>query len=308
MLPEPALQLAENQLGVIARYQLLQHMDRHRAQHLCRCGYLHPIQRGVYRVRGGAALPDQAPIAAALRARNGQVTGPFVLSRLRVDGFEPDAPFEVLKRPARRLRHVDFAWRGSADYDRPGSHLGDVRLASPVDALVDSGRHRELLGDRKLRLAYDQLRWRKLINADRFADHLDALPADDPGVVGLQQALGLADLRSEAEGERRMGEIMQAFRPAPEAQVWVLAGRRVDWYFRDLKLALEYHGSVDHGWRDRQRADAQREGELAGAGIRVEAFTYADLTPVDDLLARLAGLLTLRARELGTTAPVYMAS
>lgn len=92
----------------------------------------------------------------------------------------------------------------------------------------------------------------------------------------------------------------------PEPQVWVTPTRRVDGYFRALKLAFEYQGSVDHGTRRSRRADAGRARELARAGIRVESLSAADLVDEDALTARVAALLTLRAKELGLPAPVFV--
>ncbi|MBS3940576.1 MAG: hypothetical protein KG028_06410 [Actinobacteria bacterium] len=308
MLPSAAAELAEAQLGVIARWQLLQHASRGTLDQVVRAGWLAPIERGVLRVVGGAPLPDQVPIAAALRCRPlATVTGPYVLSRARIDGFDADAPFEILLAPGRRIAaDLGFPYRTDPHPARAVQLLGQVRLAVLVDALIDAGRFVDEVGERNLRLAYDSLRWRGELTAEQFEAALADRPADDPGAAALREVFGVADLRSESEGERRIGGAACRFSPAPEPQVWVTRTRRVDWYFRVLKLALEYLGSVDHSTLRSRRADAARNRELAEAGIRVETLRAADVADEDALIARIAALLALRAKELGVPAPVFV--
>lgn len=308
MLPSVAAELAESQLGVVARWQLLRHMTRGAVDQLVRRGWLTPVERGVLRLTGSPRLPDQRPIAAALRCRpNATITGPYVLSRHRIDGFGPDAPFEILTMPERAITvELSFAHREDPKPDRLVEYLGAVRLATALDALIDSGRFIEQLGERALRLAYDTLRWRGLMTPDDMETELDSRGDADPGAAALRDAFGADDLRSESEGERRLGRVLTKFLPAAEPQVWVTQSRRVDWYFRALRLALEYNGSVDHRGRKARLADARREREVAAAGIRVESFTAADVADETALTARVAALLTLRARELGVPAPIFV--
>lgn len=131
MLPSAAAELADSQLGIIARWQLLRHTTRGAVDQLVRSGWLTPVQRGVLRVSGCPSLPDQVPIAAALRCRpRATITGPYVLSRSRVDGFGPDAPFEILTVPERLITvELDFAHRRDSNPDRQVQYLG--RFVSP---------------------------------------------------------------------------------------------------------------------------------------------------------------------------------
>ncbi|MFA9432617.1 hypothetical protein [Egicoccus sp. AB-alg2] len=83
-----AYDLAEQQHGVIGRFQLVDILGAGRADHLLRIGRLEPVVRGIWRVRGGAVLPEQPAFAAALRARpQGCVTGPVALGLYAVPGF-----------------------------------------------------------------------------------------------------------------------------------------------------------------------------------------------------------------------------
>lgn len=67
--------------------------------------------------------------------------------------------------------------------------------------------------------------------------------------------------RADTDGERVLGRLLQHFEPPPEPQVWVTPGRRTDWCFRMLRLAVEYLGSVDHGFAARRAADLVRDDE-----------------------------------------------
>lgn len=134
---------AEQQRGVIARYQLVALADeQYLADNFLRTCAFDCLERGVYRIVGGATLPIQPAIAAVLRARPGAtLTGPVVLGHLNVDGFTDSEHFEVLLAPGRRLRGVSFTHRVDPDPHRSVARLGDARLANPVDALI---RHRRL--------------------------------------------------------------------------------------------------------------------------------------------------------------------
>ena len=79
--------------------------------------------------------------------------------------------------------------------------------------------------------------------------------------------------------------------------------RRVDWWFRSVRVAVEYQGRVDHDGAAGREADRVRDDELATAGIRLLYVTAGDLHDERVLLATVAGALAARAHELGVTAP-----
>lgn len=306
LLPPAAVALAERQRGVIARFQLARWLGPAQIDGLVRRGFLLAIERGVYRVAGGARLAEQAPFAAALRSRpDAVVTGPFVLGHLRVDGYRPEDPFEILLAPGRRPpRNVTFPTRPDPIPQRPVGRDGEVRLAGPLDALIDAARFREVVGDRRLRLAYDWLRWRGLIDRDRVGRRLEELADVDVGARQLLEVLdGPGGLDSESDGERKLGRLAMRFDPPPEPQVYVTPARRADWYFRGLRQILEYLGSVDHDTLLGRIADDERDAELAQHQIRVRYVRRQDLDDVPALVASIAGTLAVRAHELGVAAP-----
>jgi hypothetical protein len=303
-LPDELLDLAATQHGVLARWQLRRLLSRPTIDNRVARGELDRLDVGIYALPG-TSRPEQPAIAAALRARPLAIlTGPFVLAHHRIDHFRPDAPFEVLVRPGRRIRGAPFPYRVDPLPERGYDLLGDVRLATPVDALVESALFRPQVRDRSLRLAKDQLAWRNLADAGALRRRLDERGPDDPAVMAFLEAMDGAELHSESEGERGLGGALTRLDPAPEPQVWVTPHRRVDWYLRLLRLAWEYLGDVDHASVGARRADAARDDELRLAGIRVLYVTKQDLRDPAALIATIMGAVAARADELGVPAPV----
>lgn len=306
-LPRPAVALTQRQLGIVARFQLRRWLSGDQIDASVQRRQLIRLERGIYRLRGSPLVAGQRAIAAALRARPpATITGPVVLGFHGVDGFGADGPFEVLVPPGRRVTNVGFATRVDPRPGRSVSRRGAVRLTTPEDALVHSVRWRAEIGDRGLRLATHWLGWRGLLDRDGFLERLLARADVDADAASLLDVLGGAALgRCESDGERRLGELLLCFDPAPASQVWVTSGRRTDWYFRDLTFGLEYDGVVDHAGAADRTADARREAELARKGVELLRVTAADLVDVDDLLGRIVAALTRRAARLGVPAPRF---
>lgn len=310
MLPEPAARTADSQRGVLARFQLLPHYPKpHHVDSILRGDRFAPIDprvRGVHRVRGSGSLPEQYAFAAALRARpRATITGPLVLGLLGVPGFTTASPFEVLVMEGRRLRGVEFSHRVDPEPDRPVITYGDVRVAAPLDGLIDSAAFVDDLGERRLRVAWDHLRWEGIARTEKLHQRLEELRGVVPGAAVLEGILGRSGgVEVESEGERALVPVVDCFEPPPERQVWVTPGRRVDFLFRPLRLALEYLGKVDHGTVDQRLADDRRDDELRQAGIRTHYVTARDLDDPAQCLAQLAGVLVIRAHDLGVPPPV----
>jgi hypothetical protein len=245
-LPPDALDLAARQYGVLSRRQLLRWLPPSSLEGKVRRRAFEPLERGVYRVTDGVAVAGQSAVAAALRCGPGAVlTGPFVLGHHRIEGFDLDAPFEVLVPSRRRLANLAFTTRRDPDPGRPVELLGEVRLASKVDALVDSARHLGRYTDRQLRRAYDQLRFVHDVRTAAVERRIASRGQDDPAVAVLLAAVD-GDLVVESEGERTLAPFLRRLDPAPEPQVWVTPRRRVDFYLRGLRFAWEYLGDADH--------------------------------------------------------------
>lgn len=303
-----AAALADDQRGVLARYQLVRLTSCQVADDLIRSdrfAQVDPPVRGVHRVRGSGAGPEQFAFAAALRARpNATISGPLVLGLLGVPGFTTSDPFEVLVQSGRRLRNVAFAHRTDPDPDRAVAWYGEVRVASPIDGLIDAAAFVDQLGERRLRVAWDHLRWEGISRTDRLHRRLEELRDVAPGVAILERILQeTGGIEVESEGERALAPVLRCFEPAPEAQVWVTRRRRVDFYFRPLRLAYEYLGGVDHTAVQQRLADDQRDADLRRAGVRAQYVTARDLDDPVALQAQVAGVLVVRAHELGVAPP-----
>lgn len=307
MIPDPAFEMAEAQHGVLARYQLLRWVAPHVADDLLRSELFAPLMRGVHRVRGAPLLAEQIAFAAALRARPGAtVTGPLVLGLLGVPSFHGATAFEILRRPDRRLSNVAFRHRADPVPDRAVARYGDVRIAGPLDALIDSAGLLGGLGrDRDLRVAWDHLRGKGLTSPDRLRRRFDLLRGRSPGVAILEVILEQAGgLTIETEGERALAPILSCFDPPFIAQYWVTPRRRVDFYCARCRYGYEYLGEVDHTCVAQRLADDERDTELRRDGIRLGYVTKHDLLDPVALMASITGSLTVRAHELGVAPPV----
>jgi hypothetical protein len=306
MLPSSIVNLLERQYGVIARRQLLEHLSPASVDGLLRRDRFERMQRGVARVRGSWPHPVQEAFAATLRAGPGAtLTGPLALSLLRVPSIDATAPFEVLTPPGRRLRGVAFPHRRDPDPGRAVARYGDVRVAGPVDALIDAAAFVDAVGERALRVAWDQLRWHHGVREERLRRRLERLQGAARGVEVLRQVL--ADGGGtvlESEGERALATVLGCFEPAFEPQVWVTPRRRVDFFSRRVRYGYEYLGEVDHATVAARVGDDARDSELRLEGIRLGYVTAGDLREPAALLATIAGTLTVRAHELGVAPPV----
>lgn len=303
-LPEQAVELLDEQFGVVGRHQLLAFMTRGQVDGLVQRGALEQRGRGQYAVRGAPTSPEQVAMAAQLRARPGAcITGPFVLGALELEGFSRRHPFEVLTVPGRHLSNVDFVHRPNPTPEDKPAKLGRLRLVVVTAALIDSARYVEEFGERRLRLGYDQARARRLTSPERLRQRIEAIGVDDPGASWWADFLGQDDAVLESEGERRVAPLLARFDPAPEPQVWVSPRRRVDWLWRPVRLALEYLGRVDHtADRDRLR-DETRDEELRRLGIESVPIVASDLDDERAFLRWLESVAVRRAFELRVEAP-----
>jgi hypothetical protein len=304
--PRRAIALAQRQRGLVARWQLRGSMGDGQIDGHVRRGALVRVDRGVYRIRASALLPEHRAFALALRFRpSATITGPLVLGHLGVDGFTGSDPFELLLPATRRIR-ADLRWRLDPRPDREVVRRGAIRLTTAADALVHSVRWRHQLGDRRLRLACDWLGWRGHLDRAAFLGQLVRRAGVDEDAAALLEVMGGLTLgRCESDGERAVGQVLAGFDPAPEPQVWLHAGRRTDWYFRRLRLGVEYDGGVDHGGLANRAADAARDAELARHGVELLHITRAEIDDPQALLVRLVTAITLRAQRLGVPTPSY---
>lgn len=302
-LPDQIVELAERQLGVVARRQFPADIPRYTVDNLVRRGVLDRLERGVYAVRGGAVHRHREAIAAALRVGpRATLSGPAALELAGVEGLVLGRRFVLLLRPPVRASGTRALLRRDRDPLREVASVGEVRVAPAVDALLDAiacfGR---VLAPRALKLVHDQLRWADVLRAGDL--HRRAVALGMIGQVADHELLELDATAATGDGERGLGRLLAGFDPPPEPQVWVTPHRCVDWYFRSVRLGVEYQGSVDHEGRRARARDGERERELRRAGIHLTYVTAGDLRDEGSLIAAIAGALAVRAHELRVSAP-----
>src|SRR6056297_3282022 len=211
MQPPPDLfRLASEQLGLLARRQVVAALGEVTADRMLRSPWLERVQLGVVRFRGGAPHPCQAAVAASLRAGPGAtLTGPAALDLLAVDGVTPGGRFEVLVPPGRRVGGVGFRTRRDPDPARGTWQLGLVRVAEPIDALIESCLLDPTPPARELRQIHDRLRWNGRLRQGSLQPRATQLARSGSAV--LDDLLELDGQASTGDGERRLGRLLARF-------------------------------------------------------------------------------------------------
>lgn len=303
-LPTALYDLAEEQLGLVSRGQLIGAVGLPRARVAMESVALRRVTRGVYAFRGAPVHRHAVAVAAGLRwGRRGVVTGAAALELSGPPGLHLGGEVDPLLAlaPGVRVQAPGVPVIVDRAPGRRVAMLGDVRVAVPLDALIDLIAQPGRVRPRALRLAFDQLRWAGLIRAGDVAERSQ--------VLGVWSAISGHELArhdqtaSTGWGERRLESLAARFEPAPEAQYWVTPHRRVDLYFPTVRLAIEYQGSVDHDSPTGRAADRSRDQELSAAGIRILYLAAADLREDTAAIAAIAAALTTRAHQLGLAAP-----
>jgi hypothetical protein len=260
-------------------------------------GYLEKVHVAVYRLAGTASIPGQKHYAAMRRAGDGaRISGPSMLAFLGADGFDlmgDDRPF-VLIPPGRRLVNVPFEWLAAPVPDGDAAVLnGSVPGVVPTRALIDAAG---VVGRKRVRVAYDDLRRRGVVHQPGFVERAYQLLGKVPGAKVALEIVASGELDKESEGERWLSTIFLPTDPWPLWQVWVLDDVRVDALYPEARLALEYHGRKHHSIDSDRQRDAARAARLTReAQIEVFSVWYEDL---DDRAALRARILDRRVDRI----------
>lgn len=304
VLTEPLYALAEAQLGLVSRAQLITEVGLPRARAAMESPGLQRVTRGVYRLRGTPVHRHTSALARGLRwGDRSVVTGAAALELGGPAGVHlgSRAPALVGLAPGLRIRSPGVATIVDHPPGRRATRLGAIRVALPVDALVDLLTLPGPASSRELRLAFDQLRWAGMLRPGELRRRSTELGVAD--AIDGHELLDHDGGASTGWGERRLEGLARRFDPEPHAQYWVTPTRRADLYFPGVRLAVEYQGSVDHEHAAGRARDRVRDAELAAAGIRVLYLSRLDLRDEVATMATIAAALTTRAHQLGTTAP-----
>ena len=137
-----------------------------------------------------------------------------------------------------------------------------------------------------------------LVKLSDLALHVES-HAGAKGIKRLRRAVRLADPRSESPMETRLRmELVRARLPRPsvQAELHDPAGNfiwRVDLYYPDRRLAMEYDGE-NH--KERLVSDLRRQNALVNAGYHLLRFTFADLRAPGSVVAQVRHARTALAK------------
>ena len=302
-LPSAADALFTAQFNVASRAQLLSILGRGRLNGLLRRGHLVSRHHCVYQQAGVILCERGEAMAALLRCPEGSaLSGPVGLKLLGVDGFSRSTAFEVLVPQGSRVRPVDFVARSNPS-TAPTRKLGVLTLAAPARLLIDSARPGYEISDEQLWQGYDRMRWNGILTLDRFLRELEAASRRDSGAARWRRIADTRSLTLESPKERELDPLLHRLDPRPEAQVDVTPTRRVDFFWRRYRIAIEYLGAAAHGHEQGRLADAARDAELDAVGVLVVPVVKGDLLEPDALLTHLVDIARARAIELNVDPP-----
>jgi len=161
-----------------------------------------------------------------------------------------------------------------------------LRVTSAMRTVCDLGSRSDLV---ESVVAIDMAAHAGLVKLSELERHV-ATHAGTKGIKRLRRAVGLAEPRSESPMETRLRiQLIRGRLPRPlvQAELCDSNGRfvgRVDLYYPDRRLAIEYDGA-DH--KDRLHADLQRHNALLNAGYHLLRFTAAELRQPESVIAEV---------------------
>jgi very-short-patch-repair endonuclease len=286
---------------------------------LVRCGGLVRLRYGCY-IRASvwekqsATVRSLQLIHAHAHGTLTTSTGHFVYSHTsaarlhRLFLWNADDLIHILLRvrPSRERLGKDVRGHISPYTDAEVTTVGNLRVTAVERTVVDCGmmldyRQALVLVDHALRSGA------KLDLMNAMANNLSRRS----GVRNLRLALANADIRAESAGETLTRELLARLKlPMPEAQVEVrsrLGWHRLDFAWREMKVALEFDGRVKYFeyaptaevlFQERRREKAlTEEGWLF---VRVE---WKDLFQEHEFKNRILTALRNRSIEIAGTVP-----
>ncbi|MGH3441519.1 MAG: hypothetical protein ACRDUY_05640 [Nitriliruptorales bacterium] len=247
---------------------------------------------GVYRLAGSAVPHEQRGMAAVLRCwPTARLSGPYVLGLLGVEGFSLEDPFVVLVPRDRQITNVPFRTVRTSWPLVRGPTARNIPIVAPGRAFMDAA---PLVTDRRLIVGIDSAGWRGTLRPDRLVTTVRRDPRH-PGSRVILRLLAQGVFEQESMGERELKPVLDGIDPPGEWGVWVAPDIKVDFFWRDCQMAIEYAGRDHHTSAPQREKDAVRDARLRMLGIYVVHVTKEDLRDPDALHARL---LAIRATLL----------
>jgi very-short-patch-repair endonuclease len=250
----------------------------------------HP-HRGVYLVGAGPVDHATRSLAAVLACGEGawlSHRAAAVLWRLLATS---EATIDVSVEGRRTRDRVGIRTHLRTRIDRRDRRIRDgVPVTAPALTLLDLAEVEPAMLERAL----NEARVNRLTSQSELA----ATMSRYPGHHGLAALLPLFraqsnDDFSREEAEGRLWELIGlAALPEPRRN-FHFRGYEIDFFWPDLRLAVELDGYRWHSSRDRLNRDRQRDAALTALGVQVLRFSYDQLGEPAKLVAQLAATIAL---------------
>lgn len=266
-------ELAARQRGLVTRSQLAELGVRDGAiAARVRAGRLHRIHRGVYAV-GHPGLTFEARCLAATLA-GGPEAALSHRAATALWGLLPPSPepFDVTTTQRGRQGAKGIVLHRSRHPPEATTHQG-IRVTTIPRTLLDlaatTARH-------DLERAIREAQAQRLVTRDILLAFMDRSPGR-PGVPALSKAVGGGEVTRSALERSFLALIDHAGIARPEVNVRV-AGLEVDFLWRHERLVVETDGFAAHATHHGFERDREREAVLARAGLRMQRFSWRQVT------------------------------
>lgn len=269
--------IASHQGGNISYAQLRAiPLSRTQINHRIRCGRLHRIHRGVFRVGHLAVAPLAAEFAAQLACGPESV----IARRSALAGWKlivaAPAIVDVLAPAGRRIGASGIRVHCGALPKAEIRSVDGLRVTSPALSILDSAAD---LATDDLEMALSNARSRHLVRASQF----ERLRSWQPRRRGWRALGSILDLESAPDFARSKAEVLAVSvlreagfeQPRRNAR---LHGFEVDLWLPEWQLVVEVDGFASHGGPAAFARDRQRDAALRSHGIEVWRLTWAQLT------------------------------
>lgn len=290
--------LAERQHGVVSIRQLrrLLGYSSSRVSRAVASGRLHPLHRGVYAVGHKDLSPQGSSLAAVLAAGPGALLSHYSAAWLLGLARTSPSPFHVtIAKHSRRAPPPGIILhraRNLADRDR-GLEEG-IPVTSAARTLLDLAAAVKPDWLRKMLERSEELRLFELHAVESVIDR----NRGHRGAARLGRAIAVyrppAFTRSDAE-DLLLELLLEAGLPRP-ATGYVEVGHELDFYWPDLRFAVELDLFETHGTREAFERDRLRDEELALVGVETIRVTGRRLEREPQrVVERISELLGRRA-------------
>ncbi len=269
--------IAATQHGAVARHQLIAAgLTARMIDARVRTGVLIPVHRGVYLLGYGPRSPLALETAAVLACGPQALLSHRTAGRLwRLPIAEPHLIELTVVGRQRKSPH-GLAVHSISSLPRTElSRRERIPITSPSLTLLDLAG---VLGMGELEGALHEARVQHRVKDDELRASLAAHPNRN-GARALAQVLGReGGIRiTRSRGERRLLKLLRAHDLEPDASDYPVGPYRLDFFYREERVALEYDGRQFHDNARRFVRDRRKIAFLAARGIVTVPFTANDL-------------------------------